>query len=165
MWDTRHELILDVGLMLWRRAVLADHLRSAGGGTARYGMADSSPQGHRNWLQSISFEISVANIAECSNTMMSLTADELEREDDRPHGDTDGSESDGGDEPILRRPRLDRPFAFAKLRRFIRAWNHVPVALGIHHDKLEDKISALLHSWYLEAGSLSQVPSCRVPFN
>ena len=139
-WSTRLQLCLDVSVMRWRRQALSKQAE------ANYAFADSSPQGDRDWLVSVSSHIDADKLVAVSSAVGLLVADAR-----RLALQADGGGSD--DEPELLAPPLDRAALFRVLVDVIQSRTCVPAALGLNKANLEDKVSALFYSIWLETGS------------
>ena len=139
-WSTRLQLCLDVSVMRWRRQALSKQVE------ANYVLADSSPQGDRDWLVSVSRRIDADKLVAVSSAVGLLVADAR-----RLALQADGGGSD--DEPELLAPPLDRAALFRVLVDAIQSRTCVPAALGLNKANLEDKVSALFYSIWLETGS------------
>lgn len=140
-FNTRLCLMLDCALMLHRR-----HTMDAEGPLAmtRYGFADSSPQGDRDWLISKVRCIPTAELGAVFAATVELTADAAEMEQAR--------RCPSDDEPELPPATLDRKALFRVLKENAMSLTCVPTALGYGRTSLMDKCGALLYSYFLEVG-------------
>eukprot|EP00969_Alexandrium_andersonii_P237231 10471929-Alexandrium_andersonii.AAC.1 len=130
----RFQLVFDVGFMLWRRQTVAPL------DCARYGFADSSPQGGRDWFMVKVQWIDVASLVSTMHAVQSLVADAALL--------PDSSDEDAE----MPERTIDRPDVAEQVRSAIHVMSLPPVALGLGRATLTDKASALLYALYLESG-------------
>ncbi|MFM7977884.1 MAG: hypothetical protein ACKPKO_01100, partial [Candidatus Fonsibacter sp.] len=138
-WSTRLQMCLDVSVMCWRRQAASKQV-----GT-NYVIADSSPQGNRDWLVTVARCIDDDKLVAVSTVVARLVADAR-----RAALQAAVIESD--DEPELQMPPLDRASLFQVVAEAVQFRTCVPAALGLNKASLEDKAAALFYSLLLETG-------------
>ena len=133
----RFQLAFDVGVMLWRRKLAT----AADGPACRYGFADSSPQGGRDWLIVKTCIIQSSKIVEVMEVVFEL-ANDAAVEAWRLQSD----------EPVLPDSELRRSDLFETIRDNMLTHTSPPVALGQGKSTVQDKAAALLYTLFLELG-------------
>ena len=150
-WSTSLHLALDVGVMTWQRHI--HHEQRGKPMCSRYGFADSSPQGGRDWLVSVVRTVMPGDLRQFFSAVVFLSRD-LEME---AHTGAAAVADDPDAWPELPARQevggyASRAQAFSHIADAIQARTCVPVALGSGKTALEDKVSALLYAFWLEVG-------------
>ena len=129
----RFQLTFDVALMLLRRRDMAADV-------IRYGFADSSPQGKRDWFIAKVHSIKRADLVSVMHSVRSLVSDAAQQIvlDD--------------DAPMLGDAVMDRALLADHICSSIQSATLPPVALGLGKTSVEDKAAALLYALFLETG-------------
>ena len=135
-WDSRLVLVVDTALMLHRRS----HARSTP--AVRYGVVDSSPQAGHDWLIARVRAIPKHALSTVFETTALLAQDAKLSEDQGEMSDME--------EPDLSHEVLPRAALFQVLHSSSALTTLPPVALGLGHTSLEDKVSALLAAMAME---------------
>ena len=136
-WDSRLVMIVDTALMLYRRRHVA--LAPA----ARYGFADSSPQAGHDWLIMKIRTIQDTHVVSAFEAMSLLARDAK-----AAVAEEDAMEDH--DEPELAHKRPCRAQLYDKLKRAVAEWTLPPMALGLGHTSLPDKVGLLVFAIFLE---------------
>jgi hypothetical protein len=130
----RFQLSFDVGFMLWRRA----HLSTMP--AARFGFADASPQGGRDWFLIKVHTIENSKLVELMEAVTSL------------HKLHAMAVLNNEDEPMLIMGEVDRVQLADLIFDTIKVSTSPPVALGLGKTSLQDKAAALCYAFFLECG-------------
>jgi hypothetical protein len=140
-WSSRLQLSLDASVMMHRRNNYISRVH--------YLLADSSPQGDRDWLIVCDKSIDQGMLTSVMRAVCDLTIDAQTRLAAAPQDE----ETQGfGHEDEMPARGIDRSSAFALLAQAVQCRTQVPVGLGYKKVNVEDKAAALLHSTILETG-------------
>ena len=123
----RFQLTFDVGLMLWRRT----HLSTVP--AARFGFADASPQGGRDWFLIKVHTIENSKLVELMEAVIAL------------HSLHAMAVQNNEDDPMLIRDEVDRVQLADLIFDTIKVSTSPPVALGLGKTSLQDKAAALCY--------------------
>ena len=132
-------MVYDVGIMLWRRSQLSKRTH-----VCRYGLADASPQGGRDWFiikTSCIHRETVVQVMEAVHTLASDAAmDAYWRASDEP---------ELADEAQIASQRTD---LFGIIKKSLWTLTSPPVALGQGMSGIADKVAAFVYAHVLECG-------------
>ena len=147
----RHQLSVCVALSLWRRAFISTQ------DGCRYLLADSSPQGGRDWFVVKYRFATTEQIVPLWRAMQSLIQSESASlaEDDSSGSEADKI-SDRDDEdgiPLLGHRHVARAHLFQQLAHSYKEYQCVPVSLALGLTSLPDKAAAVAFTCYMEAGA------------
>ena len=129
----RHELSLDVALMIWE----SRRSRALGAHAVRWGLTDSSPQENRDWVWEQTWEMSAEDLAACFTAVVSLAADA------RSMSEADLSAA-MGETPGVWHAWLPT------IARSVRVHVSPPTAVTVGHRGIAHKAAAKLHSRFME---------------
>ncbi len=137
-------LSIDVAMMLLeRRSSGASSRNGDGGGAPRYVHADSSPQGHRDWLlaKSTIVDADLLTLFEAANNLARFA---IQQHTASPQElESAGAASGALPEVALRWQEV--------LESGMREHVHVPAAMGLRQTNVAHKSASLLHSFLLES--------------
>ena len=131
----RFQLVYDVGIMMWRRSLCG------GEAVCRYGFADSSPQGGRDWFLVKTACIKSSQIVTVMEAVHELAVD----------GAMQATQMEG-DEPELPESTTRRTELFHLIESSMYTLTSPPVAFGQAKTCLQDKAAAFLFTHFLESG-------------
>ena len=139
----RYRLALDVALMVfeWKWAAAKKDI-------IRFGTADSSPQGTRDWLQCAYTAIAASDLVRLAEAVDRLVSDRMDRE-------SLGEEAVDQDEN-------DRCLGILIER--MHHYDCPPVCLGRAHTALADKCAALVFCWLVLTGNVEGVVAMCLSF-
>lgn len=136
----RLSFAVDIAAMLLART-------NARPGATRYGWADSSPQGGRDWLLSkvsvVPGDVDLCDLHDAARTVASLSDAPAPVSDSDSNGSSEDVEAAGGD-------LEQRRGCFQKLQAGLSEHVFPPVALGLRQSDLAHKCAAFVHCVALE---------------
>lgn len=135
----RAQLAFDAALMMWRRQEFDD---DSGDAPIRYGFADASPQGKRNWLIMRLQTVRESQVLAVVDATYRLASDAASR-----YGQ-------GDDYPLLEDAdsAVNRIELAEIIFENVRTQTLPPVALGLGKSSVVDKCASFLYAVFLEAG-------------
>ena len=116
----------------------------------RYLFADSSPQAGYDWLISSTRAIKSDCLVSTFEVMRTLVRGNTTRKALESERDADLDLDADEDEPSLDAVPVDRAQLFKQLMDAIKTFTFPPVALGVRHGSLSDKVSALMCAMFLD---------------